>query len=238
MSEQITFYPGNIFNRVIRGNACNLPAKDVSAMPFNTNSIYQVSAREKGKPLDTISQVMVSRYDPLIMAHEQIWMKEALRIVPEDNQEIVMEAIVFDVPIMRLATAGLLDKLNDDEVLVGFNIQAKRDGKHHPAMRADKFIPWALEILEATRKVNYILADYEVGSDTLRQFMKNYHMPANPNAETVTEAKIQAMHSTWGHKQLSKAGYDLVPGDNIKFIFSKEKNKLAYINALYTKIKK
>lgn len=221
-----------IHNAVYSGDACTLPVDEVAKMPMNSNTLYHVATREPGQSVDTLTPVMIAKYEAEVMNPMQKYMKEVLRIVPGDDQDFIMEAFVFDVPLMRLVTADLLKDIKNSDVMIGFNFMTKKNGKHHPAIHAKQFVPWALKVLEKDRKVDYILTNNEPGSDTLEQFKSHYHLPEKPDAESVTQAKIFALQHTWTYSQLVQNHFELVPGDSIRFIFT-EPGKPPSINALY-----
>lgn len=215
--QGLHFYQKDIYNQVIQDHVCALPPSLVRKMPINTNTIYHVSAQEPEKPLRTISPVMVARYTPESVGSFQPYIKQVLRVVPGDQPDIYMEAMTFNIPNFRRMTGTLLKDIKDTDTLIGFNVQAKKDGKHHSAIHAKYFIPWALEILKEKKGSPYIIADYEPGSDTYNQFVEGYHPPSR-SKEDDYPARLSAMENTWGHKQITQAGYAIAPHDTVQFI--------------------
>ena len=226
-------YLGKIYNRVYPGDVCALPVDEVVRMPMNSGSLFHISNREPGRKIHTYNPIAISKYQPTMFDPSQIYLKDSIRLIPGDDQTFFMEAFTYDVRLTKMIEPDLLKPVGDNDVLIGFNVQAKKNGRYYPALRADRFIPWALEVFDRTKRVDFILADYEPGSDTYQQFMDNYHLPENPDDESVVQAKIKAMESTWGHRQNTKAGFILQPGDSIRFHFLVNSNKPPIIFALY-----
>ena len=157
-------------------------------------------------------------------------------MVSGDEPDYCMEAMFFNIPHFRAMTGSLLDRLKNTDALIGFNVNAKKNGKHHPAIHAKHFIPWALEVLADQKHPPYIIADYEPGSDTYNQFARAYH-PKSSDSTDVMHAKLTAMEATWGHTQIAQAGYSLFPDTNVQFI-SPGQGMDPMILALYKKIGK
>lgn len=215
--QGMSFYQKDIYNHVIGEHACALQPEQVRKMPINTNTIYQVNAQVPGKHIKTIFPVMVARYTPESVGSFQPYIKQVLRVVPGDEPDFYMEAIKFDIRNFRRMTGTLLKDLKNTDTLIGFNVQAKKNGKHHPAIHAKYFIPWALEVLKDKKDSPYIIADYEPGSDTYDQFAEAYK-PTSREVGEVSRAKLSAMQNTWGHKQISQLGYKLFPQNNVQFV--------------------
>lgn len=226
-------YQGRIYNGIHPENICNVPVELVREMPMNSGTLVHISTREPGKNIDTISPIRIARFDSEISRH-QPHIKETLRIIPSDEPDFIMEAMVFDVSILKkILGSEIFNRLREEDRLIGFKIEAKKNGRYHRAIRASEFIPWALKVLEKPDVKDFIISDYEVGSDTHKQFMKAYD-GEEINENTFIEAKKRAMRATWGHKQIEKAGFKLMEDDNsVGFYFLNTTDKQALVYGIY-----
>jgi len=120
------------------------------------------------------------------MGQYQPYIKEAPRVVSGDDPQISMEAIIYNIPWFKKLTGSLLKDLKNTNTLIGFNINTQKEGKYHPAFRAKKFIPWALNVYQNLKKPLHVIADYEYGSDTYNQFTQAYH----PSSQDGLEVRI------------------------------------------------
>lgn len=175
----------------VDGDACKLSPALIRAMPMNHAAIYKVL-------VNTIShQVMVEK-----LSHPNQYIEKAIRIGTLDlDFEMVGYYYTPEFLEKVFSESPFPQYIKDMSKVLMINIQAKKEGEHHPAIRAKHFIPWIIDVI-GQENVNNIIADFEPGSDTGKKYWQDIVKGMN---------RIGAMENSWAHKQYAKVGFSLIP---------------------------
>ena len=167
----------------------------VAKMPLNSAALFNIHVNNEGR--GTEYPFMIAKYEvPGIY-------RQVIRVVPQDARYI-MEALIFEPMVLKntFPKAEFTKLLNEKSVVLAFNIHSKVEGKHHPAIHAKKFIPWAYNAC-ANLGVNYLLADLREWSDPYKIYMEELtHNGGN---------RLVAIEKTFPHPLYTQLGYKLYP---------------------------
>lgn len=191
-----------IHDKVIQGDACNLEPNLIKAMPINAAANFKVEiSSNENKPEHF--QLQLTKHQDLPLYNR------VLRLISQDAR-YRMEALEFNSQCLKLVMnerkVAFERQITPLSRVLGFNLISKIDGKHHPAFRAKKFVPWAFQCLNDGQGFNQLLVDFELGSDTYQAFIEQL----KKNGENEIEAIKQA-HS---HQLFTELGFSLSQVDH------------------------
>jgi hypothetical protein len=211
----------------IQGDVSNLPVRLVQDMPLDTaaNLICSVNGED---------------HEVQIAKAESIPFKVSLKMLWRSDPRYKVEAQLHrrDVLVDMLSNEEKLTRLIPPSARVmKFDLLTKIDDVYAPPFRADKFLPWALEVL-APHRPTHALAEWEPYSDNHETFYKVL--------EETGGDRLTAVRATWTHRQFSTLGFRLLPRVSITSISdsirqlgivrpSPQGNPFTVVHALYEK---
>ena len=188
-----------IHGKIVQGDACNLDPQLVKEMPMNMSANFKV---------EVVDQENQSKYFELQLSRrpEPGVYKQVLRLVSKDGK-YTMEAVEHNPGYLKhvfnLKNASFTQKIKHSSRVLSFNITTKINGVHHPAFRAQKFIPWSFQCLNGQKNFTHILADFESGSDTYQKFLKDL--------KKCDGNELEAMKQAYSHQIKIDLGFELNP---------------------------
>jgi hypothetical protein len=187
-----------IHNKLVDGDACNLDVDLVQKMPLQTLANFRVKTSSVNNQEKTYA-LQLGRYS-------LPYYKQVLRLISADGK-YRMEALEhlpqILIPFLEQQQLPFAHQITPFTKVLSFNLITKVDGHHHPALRAKKFVPWAFHCLDGEKNFQYLLVDFELGSDTYAKFIQD--LKSNGGNE------IDAMKQAHSHPLYTALGFELVP---------------------------
>lgn len=176
------------------GDVTSLPIPRAQQMPDNSVTEFFV---------DTPGKIYLIQF----ARAESILYLESIKFVPAEAQDYKLEANVYRKPL-------LLDMFHDspfiqelsrpDAVIMKYDLIATVNGVHFTPLRAKRFLPWALQVLDAKHHITHVMAEWE--PDGLNH--KQFYQALSQNGGLVDDAATK----TWTHMQYSQMGLRRLSG--------------------------